>query len=144
LNFKGEAGACKSSAGFRDVPLAPMALNVLKTWRLACGNTDGKALVFHIDGRALRKDEIHRACWRPLAEVAGLVDEGEELPRYRFHDLRHVAASLLIETGWNAKRIQTVMGHSSIQMTFDLYGHLWQDAAGDAEAAAMAEKRLLG
>jgi hypothetical protein len=29
-------------------------------------------------------------------------------------------------------------------MTFDLYGHLWEDAASDAEAAAQAEKRLLG
>jgi integrase len=141
-NFKGEMGPCKSGAGFRDIPLAPMAINALRTWRLACGNSEN-GLVFTIDGRVIRKDEVHRDCWRPLAEAAGLVEEGAELPRYRFHDLRHVAASLLIESGWQAKKIQAVMGHSSITMTFDLYGHLWEESESDAEAAAQAERRLL-
>ena len=45
--------------------------------------------------------------------------------KYNFHLLRHAAASLFIAyLNWTPKRIQTVMGHSSVQMTFDLYGHL--------------------
>ena len=49
--------------------------------------------------------------------------------------LRHAAASLFIAyLGWTPKRVQTVMGHSSIKMTFDLYGHLFEDLEGDREA----------
>jgi integrase len=45
--------------------------------------------------------------------------------KYGIHKLRHAAASLFIQhLGWSPKRVQIVMGHSSIQMTFDLYGHL--------------------
>ena len=36
------------------------------------------------------------------------------------------------------------MGHSSIQMTFDLYGHLWKTLEDDAKAVAQIEARLLG
>jgi integrase len=50
---------------------------------------------------------------------------------------------LFIEQGWNAKKVQTVMGHSSIQVTFDVYGHLWQDTKSDLEAMAQLEARLL-
>lgn len=47
--------------------------------------------------------------------------------RYHFHALRHVAASLFIEAGLPPKRVQTIMGHTSITMTFELYGHLFED-----------------
>jgi integrase len=40
-------------------------------------------------------------------------------------DCRHSAATLMIHGGANAKAIQEVMGHASIQMTFDRYGHLF-------------------
>lgn len=47
---------------------------------------------------------------------------------FRFHDLRHTCVSLLIAAGANPKEIQQRMGHSSIQITMDLYGHLFPDA----------------
>jgi integrase len=40
------------------------------------------------------------------------------------HECRHTFASLLIDAGANAKAIQTFLGHSKIQTTFDVYGHL--------------------
>ena len=60
----------------------------------------------------------------------------------QFHDLRHAAASLFIEQGWQAKKVQAIMGHNSIQMTFDLYGHLWKTPEDDAAAMNEIEKRL--
>jgi hypothetical protein len=42
----------------------------------------------------------------------------------RFHDLRHTYASLLIADNIHPKRIQSLLGHSSIQITMDTYGHL--------------------
>jgi cold shock protein len=56
-------------------------------------------------------------------------DEGNPVleARYGFHSL-HAAASLFIQyLKWSPKRLQTVMGHSSVRMTFDLYGHLFDD-----------------
>jgi integrase len=55
--------------------------------------------------------------------------------KYSFHALRHTAASLFIaHLGWTAKRLQAVMGHASIAMTFDRYGHLFADHDNDREA----------
>ena len=45
--------------------------------------------------------------------------------KVRFHDLRHTYASQLIRTGAHPKYIQEQMGHSSIQVTMDIYGHLF-------------------
>jgi len=45
--------------------------------------------------------------------------------RLRIHDLRHTAASLMIQAGYPAKMLQEIMGHASITTTLDLYGHLY-------------------
>ena len=57
-----------------------------------------------------------------------------------FHEARHTYASLMIASGANAKTISTMMGHSSITITLDLYGHLFPGA--EAEAAAMLDAYL--
>src|SRR6185312_324037 len=46
----------------------------------------------------------------------------------RFHDLRHTYATLMIAAGAHAKYLQAQMGHASIRVTLDLYGHLYPDA----------------
>jgi integrase len=48
---------------------------------------------------------------------AGLSD------RFRVHDLRHTAASLMIQAGYPPKMLQEIMGHASITTTLDLYGN---------------------
>jgi integrase len=53
------------------------------------------------------------------------------LRKIRFHDLRHCYASLLIANGTYPKRIQALMGHSSIKVTMDVYGHLMPDEQDD-------------
>ncbi|GLQ05873.1 hypothetical protein GCM10007924_10940 [Sneathiella chinensis] len=59
--------------------------------------------------------------------------------KYNFHALRHFHASMLIASGATPKEVQVEMGHSSIQVTFDVYGHLFpeNDAERTARAAAM-------
>ncbi len=54
---------------------------------------------------------------------------------FGFHDLRHGFASMAIAAGMNPKEIQDAMGHASIQVTFDLYGHLFPGARGRAREA---------
>ena len=46
------------------------------------------------------------------------------LPRMRFHDLRHSAATLLLSMGVHPKVVQELLGHSTIKMTMDTYSHI--------------------
>jgi integrase len=99
----------------------------------------------------------------PILSAAGLVEMGpaldedgnavldkagepvtREVPKYGMHSLRHACASLWIEQGHNPKQIQTLMGHSSIKVTYDVYGHLFADAEADQKAAEDIEFRLRG
>ena len=56
-------------------------------------------------------------------EFSGALDKAK-LRHIRFHDLRHTHASLLIQNGEPLAYIKEQLGHSSIQMTVDIYGHL--------------------
>jgi integrase len=59
------------------------------------------------------------------------------LGRLRLHQARHTYASFMIAAGINAKALSAFMGHSSIKVTFDLYGHLMPGT--EAEAAALLD-----
>jgi integrase len=77
---------------------------------------------------------IYQGCWQPLQAKCGFKSQ------YCFPMLRHAAVSMFIQyLGWTPKRLQTVMGHSSITMTFDLYGHLLEDTERDREDMAKIE-----
>lgn len=65
-----------------------------------------------IDGDNLR----HRVFYR-LLEIT-------DVPRFRFHDIRHTFASLLLQNGESLHYVKEQMGHASIQTTVDVYGHL--------------------
>ena len=64
-------------------------------------------------------------------------------PRYGLHSLRHAAASAWINQGVDLKRLQVWIGHATIQLTIDTYGHLITDAQADAALASGAEAALL-
>ena len=51
-----------------------------------------------------------------------------DLPSIRFHDLRHTFTALSIEGGVDPKTLQALLGHSSIRVTMDTYGHLYSTA----------------
>ena len=91
-------------------------------------------------GYVVRLSNWRRATFVPARNRAGLSD------RFRIHDLRHTAASLMIQAGYPPKMLQEIMGHASITTTLDLYGHLYpgemdryagrlDSAAGDAGKA---------
>jgi integrase len=65
-----------------------------------------------LDGDNLR----HRVFYKVLAKAG--------LRRIRFHDLRHTFASLLIQNGESLTYVRDQLGHSSIQVTIDISGHL--------------------
>jgi integrase len=100
-------------------------------WRLICPKSNLDLVFPNTVGHIDSVQGIHARFWVPLQIKCGLMtDTGE--PRYNFHMLRHAAASLFIKyLGWTPKRLQVVMGHSSIQQTFDRYGHLFESAEFD-------------
>jgi len=84
------------------------------------GTTDLEALVFRSpNGGPLRYSNFRRRDWLPAARSAD-IPEG-----LRIHDLRHTCAALLIAEGAHPKAIQEHLGHSSITVTMDVYGHLF-------------------
>ena len=70
------------------------------------------------DGSPLRHNLFYARHFKPAVRSAGLP------PALRFHDLRHTCAALLIAQGAHPKAIMERLGHSSIQVTLDRYGHL--------------------
>jgi integrase len=103
-------------------------VNALREWKVACPSGD---LVFP---NGLGKVESHanilnRGFW-PLQIKIGMVDSKGEA-KYSLHALRHWYASWAIEQGFSPKKLQTWLGHSSIQMTFDVYGHLFPSLEDD-------------
>jgi integrase len=69
------------------------------------------------DGHPVDGDNLRNRVFYRLLEKA-------ELRQIRFHDLRHTYASLLIQQGESLAYVQQQLGHSSIQVTVDIYGHL--------------------
>jgi integrase len=83
-------------------------------------------------------DKFDLEIWKPIVEKA-------KLPGTRFHDLRHFFASQLIANGETAAYVRDQMGHSSIKVTFDTYGHLFpgrgHEARGRYEKAMEKARR---
>jgi integrase len=111
---------------------------------LKVGNADS-AFVFPGDCHGfIAPDDFEEHIWRPIVEGAGMTGT-------RFHDLRHFFASQLIANGETAAYIRDQMGHSSIHVTFDTYGHLFPGRGKDAserfeksmEIARKRPKRML-
>jgi integrase len=75
-------------------------------------------------GQALRPSTLTQTFDRRLARVS--------VPRIRLHDLRHTHATLLLQAGVHAKVVQERLGHSSIQITLDIYSHITPGMQADA------------
>ncbi len=167
-----EIGKPKSVAGERSVPLPPMVLNTLREWKLACPKRDtGRRsdvgdvikeleLVFpnghgNVEslGNLINRGLVPAQLAAGVTIDSGKVDEdGNPMIAAKYtgmHSLRHFYASWCINPvstggqGLPAKVVQERLGHSSITMTMDVYGHLFPrgDDAGELEAA---ERALLG
>lgn len=165
-------GRPKSEAGERTVPLPPSVINTLKEWKLACPkrptgdmSKDGEPiavldLVFpngignveslaNIINRGLIPAQIEAGITVPSDKTD---EDGNVIMAAKYtgmHALRHFYASWCINRtqdgglGLPPKVVQERLGHSSIIMTMDVYGHLFP-RGDDADEMSAAEKSLLG
>jgi len=95
-------------------------LRVLLTQRkkeaLKEGKSDPVSVVFHRNGQHMEQNYIRRVYKKVLAKAG--------IREMRLHDIRHTFASLLLSNGESPVYVKEQLGHSSIQMTVDIYGHL--------------------
>jgi integrase len=142
-------GKPKSAAGERTIPMPPILVNALREWKLACPKSE-LGLVFPTGaGEVEYHSNIVTRGLAPVQVAAGVATKGGAAKYTGLHALRHFYASWCINRkedgglGLPLKVVQHRLGHSSIQMTADVYGHLFPSGDDGAELAA-AEKALLG
>jgi integrase len=83
-------------------------------------------------GNLINPSTLRQRSFAPLLKRAGLP------PRVTFHDLRHTCASLLFQKNVHPKFVQELLGHASVAITLDTYGHMLPGMGGEA-ADAMGE-----
>jgi integrase len=137
----GTIGRPKSKAGARTIPLPPVVVNTLREWKLRAGQ--GELVFPGARGRPLYYNAVQTA-WHAAQTAAGVVDS-DGSPKYPgLHALRHFYASWCINRKADGglelpiKVVQARLGHASIQMTADTYGHLFPRSDDGAELAAAA------
>ena len=142
-------GQPKSASGQRTLPLPPIVVNTLRAWKLRCPKAE-KDLVFPTGaGEVENLSNILVRGFKPAQIAAGVVDKAGKAKYAGLHTLRHFYASWCINRKADGglelplKVVQHRLGHSSIQMTSDVYGHLFPRGDDGAELAE-AEKVLLG
>jgi integrase len=159
-----EIGAPKTDAGERTVPLPPIVVNTLKEWKLKCPKSKLGLVFPNGAGNVEYHVNIIERGLKPTMRRAGVTvpvlrdgkpvldKHGKPVVDAKYsglHALRHFYASWCINPkeaggmGLDPKTVQERMGHSSIVVTLDTYGHLFPRQDGSAELAA-AEKALLG
>ncbi len=127
---KGNLIALKSAASYRTVPLPNFVTEMLQRWRLDCPTSELDLIFPNWKGNPESHSNITNRGWKVLCKEAGLIlkASGETFSvKYPLYSLRHVKASVEIALNRTPKHIQTIMGHANIQMTFDTYGHLFED-----------------
>jgi integrase len=125
---EGQLVPTKTSAGRRQVRLSDEALRLLREQLLARA-PNGLGLVFPSPGGSVwRKDNFMARVFRPAVRRAGLAP-------LRFHDVRHTYAAMMVAAGAHPKLLQAQLGHSSINVTLNTYGHLFPDAFADVGPA---------
>ena len=144
----GVIGKPKSKAGHRIVPLGPQVVNTLREWKLACPKGEGGLVFPTPSGGIALHNNVVRALTATV-RAAGLINVNGE-PKYAgLHALRHFYASWCINPpnrggqGLPPKVVQQLLGHSSIVMTMDTYGHLFPADEDAHKRLAEAESVLL-
>src|SRR5215813_13169524 len=138
------------SNGWCAAPSVFPRQNIYTIWSLGCSSIamnldepyeNGSTPLRHLHlafaneiGKPVEAGNLLRRSFWPLLDKAGL-------PHIRFHDLRHTAATLLLQQGVHPKVVSELLGHSSIGMTLDIYSHVIPDLQHQAIAAMDAVLR---
>jgi integrase len=141
-------GAPKSDSSVRSVPLDTVTLDALRAWKLKSSYSKPDDYVFGTrTGHIVSQDKMLDALGTVM-KGARLVDKHGH-PLFGLHSLRHFFASWCINSTKSGgrelppKKVQELLGHSTISMTLDVYGHLFPSTEDRVELDASV-LRLLG
>jgi len=142
IEFDGTIGLPKSASAFRFIAMPDRYMSQLRHWQKLCPKSELDLVFPNWSGNAEFVSNLNHRGWRPVLLEAGIVTEDGK-PKYPPKSLRHARASLEIEGGANPKEIQELMGHSSIKITYDVYGHLFDAHAERRATRANAIAHML-
>lgn len=124
----------KTPASIRSITISVFTANLLASHLDAYSLPGADGLVFpNAAGKPLANSSFWNNHFRPALTKVGV--------QCRVHDLRHTSVALAIASGAHPKAIQSRMGHSSINVTLDRYGHLFpelDESIADAFGAQLA------
>ena len=117
-------GSPKSEAGKRDIPLNDTIKGILSDQRKKLGNilpmNDNRVFV-SVYGGIVHNHAVNRAISDALARLEA---QGKAIEHFTAHALRDTFATRYIEQGGSPQTLKTILGHSSLAMTMDLYSHV--------------------
>ncbi len=123
----------KTKSSVRSITIATFTASSLADHLERFSQQGSDGLVFaNVAGNPLIASSFQTHYFGPALQQAGIT--------CRFHDLRHTSVALAIASGAHPKAIQMRMGHSSISVTLDRYGHLFPEL--DEAIAASFDERL--
>ncbi len=124
-------GPPKSAAGRRTIPIPRLVTDQLA--ELVDSRDNDERVFTAAHGGPLRYGNFRRRVWYPLVDE--LTARAPRLEGLGFHELRHTAiTNWILVIGAAPLEVKTWAGHSSINVTYDVYGHLWDDVSGAAVA----------
>lgn len=141
--------ATKTAKRRRRIDLPPITIEALRRrLKLCLAEGSGEFVFTSPEGAPIRNTNLRRRWWKPLLEKAAALAEkdareaGDALYRFptdlRMYDMRHTANALMGLAGIALEVARERMGHSSIRLTADTYGHIYpsmqRDVANRLEA----------
>jgi integrase len=111
----------------RTITLPKFLAEELSLHLVAYGDSKmSQPLVFSTSGGGfVRQKNFRSRVFKPAVKKTGLA------AGLRPHDLRHTAVAMAIQAGWHPRKIQEMLGHSSIEVTLGTYGHLFDSLHSD-------------
>jgi integrase len=135
-NYQCEITAPKTGQSIRRVDLPAPVVKRLLDYRRAYPPKSGNFIFRNESGTPIDPDKWFGEMFVPTAVRAGLrpavVSEDDDEQLIGLHTLRHTYASLLINQGEGIKYVSKQLGHASINITADLYGHLFKETSVSA------------
>jgi integrase len=133
--WKGNFQTPKTKNSVRRVDISDHLTHELKKWKLQCPKGEMDLIFLGADGKPSSHDNVARRHF-----VAAL--RRGKLRQVSFHSLRHTNASMRILANQNIKYLSQQLGHSSIQITLDVYGHLFNDMDFNRQQVSLLEGAL--
>jgi len=127
----------KSKTSFRDVPMIDKVCELLKAEKVFQAKTRLKrgAEWKPLDGLedlVFTSENGKPWDWSNISQIKGRIikrirEDGKEIRDFTVHSLRHTFATRAIENGMNPQTLKAILGHSTLAITMDLYGHVLED-----------------